>query len=192
MKLLLLPKIKVPTMSTPPQYSTLLSTLYDEQAPIGELGRGTHYSILRSTTSYADNLEPSAKINVHDFALIWDEDHDTRVIDAIEMMYVRNLLSPVLFLGERKGGLTTLVDPLLYNDQEKQHTYMSEMAEICGSLPDSWSSTVNFFDPSMPMCTEEPRMLINSGADKIDVYLKNINNLWNLGIKKYKPSIACV
>ena len=35
-------------MAATPQYSTLFSCLYDEPDPVGQLGRGTHYSVMRS------------------------------------------------------------------------------------------------------------------------------------------------
>jgi predicted nucleic acid-binding protein len=51
-------------------YSPYFKTLYDQPEPIGRLGRGTHYSVLRCL----------GLSGFHDFAIIWDEDHDKRVI----------------------------------------------------------------------------------------------------------------
>ena len=75
-------------------YSPFFQTLYDEQAPVGHLGRGTHYSVLRAAVFHDELGEilpenrykgPHAKF--HDFAVIWDEDHDKRVIEVIEQIY---------------------------------------------------------------------------------------------------------
>ncbi|MGZ7238461.1 hypothetical protein ACXWO6_09600, partial [Streptococcus pyogenes] len=52
-------------------YSTLFTTIYDETAPIGNLGRGTHYSILRSTESCNSLLDDLNHFQIHDFAVIW-------------------------------------------------------------------------------------------------------------------------
>jgi hypothetical protein len=41
--------------------------------------------------------------------VIWDEDHDERVIGVVERMYFAGLLHPVLFVGERKGSLTVVL-----------------------------------------------------------------------------------
>ena len=174
-------------MSALKQYSTLFSTLYDEQCPIGTLGRGAHYSVLRATTNHGKYRKSSSRVNVQDIGLIWDEDHDERVIEALETLYVKDLLWPVQIIGERKGGLTTLVYPNFYHSDSRSD-YEEQLEIICGSLHDPWTSTVSYFDPSMEICTEEQGILIHSDAERVDIYLKNIHSLWDLGIKKYKPT----
>ncbi|WP_253073410.1 hypothetical protein [Sodalis ligni] len=96
------------------QYSTLLSCLYDEQQPIGNLGRGTHYSIFRTVEWLDVNRTPVNLPQLHDFSVIWDEDHDERVINVIENIYMAGLLSPIQFIGERKGTLTVIVAAKFY------------------------------------------------------------------------------
>lgn len=82
-------------MKTLPVYSALLACLYDEPEPVGHLGRGTHYSIFRTAEWRDVVLDPLPVPQIHDFAIIWDEDHDTRVIEAVEAIYMTGLLSPI-------------------------------------------------------------------------------------------------
>ncbi|MNH09001.1 hypothetical protein D3C79_684430 [compost metagenome] len=170
-----------------PQYSSLVTTIYNEPAPVGSIGRGSHYSVLRATTSYDSILKPTRVVNVHDFAVIWDEDHDTRLIKVIERMCIENLLSPVVFIGERKGGVTILVDKKFYDDKDKLQFYNVMIRGICSPLDDSWGSEIGFFDGSDADVTNEARMIINDTEAKVKNYLLNINGLWSLGIKSFKP-----
>jgi hypothetical protein len=66
-----------------PQYSNLFTCLHDKLESIGTLGRGTHYSVFRSVESLNVIRRPLTLPQINDFAVIWDEDHDTRVIEAI-------------------------------------------------------------------------------------------------------------
>src|SRR4051812_20247485 len=69
------------------KYSEFFQTLHDEQAPVGYLGRGTHYSILRAVV-FSDSLaKPLFDARFLDFAVIWDEDHDARIIEPIQKLY---------------------------------------------------------------------------------------------------------
>src|SRR4051812_6684669 len=86
-------------------YSPFFQTLHDETRPVGQLGRGTHYSILRVPIWQDEWLNLLAQGLLLDFAVIWDEDHDARVMEAVEALYFSGLLSPVRFIGERKGSL---------------------------------------------------------------------------------------
>lgn len=75
-------------------YCPFLQTLHDDTRPVGNLGRGTHYSVLRAPVWHDELLNRLDRCAFLDFAVIWDEDHDDRVIDAIMMFYVAGLLSP--------------------------------------------------------------------------------------------------
>ena len=73
---------------------------------MGDFGRGTHYSVLRVPIWQDEWLSPLPQGALLDFAVIWDEDHDERVMQVIEELYFSGLLGPVRFVGERKGSLT--------------------------------------------------------------------------------------
>lgn len=165
-------------------YSTLFSTIYDEQAPVGLIGRGTHYSILR-TAQFLNNLyQPQTPLKIQDFCIVWDEDHDIRVIEVIEQLYLKNLLAPVLFIGERKGGVTVILDKEFYNNKSLLRSFSQQLNEISQGLDDPWCSEVG----SLDLVTKEanPETLINDASEKVSVYLNNINNLWSLGQKEFR------
>lgn len=179
-------------MSQLPTYSTLFSTLHDEQSPIGYLGRGTHYSILRSVEWMDIEQKLLEKPQIHDFSVIWDEDHDTRIIEAIEQIYLEGLLSPVQFIGERKGNLTVIVAALFYSKGTEQtiSSYKQKIDSISQNLDDAWPSEVRCFDRapgSKHQCF--PEGIINDSEHKVIIYLKNIDSLWNLGTKNYQSLV---
>jgi hypothetical protein len=89
-------------------YSDFFKTLHDETNPTGYLGRGTHYSVLRAVVFHDPIGTPLPEGDFTDFAVVWDEDHDLRVIEPIEEIYRRGLLSSFLIFGERKGSFTAI------------------------------------------------------------------------------------
>ena len=60
-------------------YSPFFQTVHNEVAPVGSLGRGTHYSILRATVFHDEFAKPLEKAKFLDFAVIWDEDHENLI-----------------------------------------------------------------------------------------------------------------
>ncbi len=165
-------------------YSTLFSTLYDEDKPVGNLGRGTHYSILRAAQPLNYLNKRQKQIQAQDLCVIWDEDHDTRVIEVIEELYLRNLMAPIIFIGERKGCVTVLVhidfrkNDLLFEKFEKQ------LSHITSRLNDPWTLTIEQY--KAPPWERFQTELINANSEKVKTYLDNISNLWDLGLKEYE------
>jgi hypothetical protein len=144
------------------KYSEFFTSVYDESKPVGYLGRGSHYSILRAIL-----WNPNPKF--HDFAVIWDEDHDERVIWVIEQLYVNRLLEPVVAIGERKGGITVLTRSDVSDEYEEAVFRISE------SVPsDSFNSHVETF-------SEATNMIINDSIGRVRAYLSGIDALWRLG-----------
>lgn len=183
-------------MKNSPVYSTLFSCLYDEQEPVGSLGRGTHYSIFRCAEWLDVIRQPLAKPEVHDFAVIWDEDHDTRVFEAVEGIYMAGLLSPVQFIGERKGTLTVITAARfnMFNAAATDE-YERQLNSISTALPsgDSWPTTLGMFDrspnspPTSPHQTEVAGLIHDTGH-RVVTYLRNIDSLWSLGTKPWRPA----
>jgi hypothetical protein len=173
-----------------PVYSNLFSCLYDEQEPVGHIGRGTHYSVFRCAEWLDVVRNPLSVPQVHDFAVIWDEDHDTRVINAIESIYMAGLLSPIQFIGERKGGLTVIVAAKFYfhGDEEVISSYIKKLNDISRELShgDSWLTEVGMFDrsPGSPHQTDLIG-LIAAEEHRVITYVRNIDSLWTLGTKPY-------
>lgn len=173
-----------------PRYSTLFSTIYDEAAPVGNLGRGTHYSVLRCAEWLNVTREPLLKAEVHDFSVIWDEDHDTRVIGVIERLYMDGLLSPVQFIGERKAYLTVVVAAKFYyhGTETVIRDYERRIREIAADIGDDcWQADVGMFDRSPFDHQNDPKAIIAAPEHRVITYLKNIDSLWNLGTKPFVP-----
>ncbi|MCY1271612.1 hypothetical protein D9M68_223140 [compost metagenome] len=173
-----------------PAYSPLFSCLYDEPAPIGKIGRGTHYSVFRCVEPRDVDRNRLDKPQIHDFAVIWDEDHDTRVISVVEQLYMENLLSPVQFIGERKGSLTVLVAARFFwsakpEEFEKWKAKVEEIANN-GFHDDYWPLEVGSFDRRLgsPHQTDFAS-IIQDDANRVGVYLRNIDNLWRLGTRVF-------
>ena len=172
------------------QYSTLFTCLYDEITPIGQLGRGTHYSVFRSVEWLDVTRQPLPYPQIHDFAVIWDEDHDERIIEAVERIYMANLLSPIQFIGERKGFLTAVVAAKFYFTGLETDTeaYRTSIEAIAQNLDDPWPVQLGSFDRA-PGSQHQTFLdgLIQDSKDRVSLYLRNIDSLWSLGTKLYVP-----
>lgn len=179
-------------MTTVRQYSKLFTCLYDEPEPVGSLGRGTHYSVFRAVEWLDVTRQPLQLPQIHDFAVIWDEDHDERVIDAVEQIYMAGLLSPIQFIGERKGGLTAIVAARYYFSLSEAETeiYRRAIEAIAQDQPDPWHAMLGSFDrsPDSPHQTFFEG-IINDSEHKIFLYLANIDSLWRLGTHDYHPMV---
>lgn len=171
-------------------YSTLFTCLHDEPAPVGQIGRGAHYSVFRAVAWRDDCLQPLDRPQLHDFGLIWDEDHDERVIDAVERIYMEGLLSPVQFIGERKGSLTILVTARFRLSPDIQ-AYAKAIQRICSALDDPWSLSIGFIDrtPGSP-CPISSEYIIQTDEQRSGIYLRNIDALWNLGSRPFVPATS--
>jgi hypothetical protein len=160
------------------KYSEFFKTLHDDIAPTGYLGRGSHYSVLRSIVWHNSLQQPLPKAAYLDLAIIWDEDHDTRVIEVVELLYFAGLLTPAIFVGERKGSFTVVVSDKTIEtlNERKLSEYKKAVEEITESLDDPWSAEVTTFD-------SDQHSIINDQSAKVSQYLQTINMLWQLGVK---------
>ena len=166
-------------------YSHVFSTLPDEQEPVGLLGRGTHYSILRALIW---GHEP----RFHDFAVIWDDDHDERIVWCAEQLLLNRLLGEALVVGERKGNLTILTHSYPSDD------YNAKVNEVATRIPggDSFDPRVWPFPHTMEPhfaddnpCTEGLRSIVYDEPPQVAAYLAGINALWRLGPKQVSDFI---
>ena len=165
-------------------YSPFFQTLYDEQSPVGNLGRGTHYSILRAVVFHDEDgkvipstIYRNAISKYHDFAVVWDEDHDIRVISVIEEIYKEGLLSCFSFFGERKAGFTALFSKEIESIPQHVEISLQHHCEeaIANTYNDVWHTNLG--------TSSDPKGIINADSDDVALYLKNINMLWKLGSK---------
>jgi hypothetical protein len=178
-------------MTDTPVYSTILHCLHDEPEGRGHLGRGTHYSVFRVPEWFDVTGKPAKKALQHDFAVLWDEDHDERIIPVIERLYVNGLLFPVQFIGERKGGITAiLASKFWYSGSEADlRSYKKKFEELAGQVEDDWWSTeFGMFDKSLVNGAPHQTNLmsiVNDRDEKVDTYVRNIDNLWSIGSKTF-------
>jgi hypothetical protein len=109
-----------------------------------------------------------------DFAVIWDEDHDTRVISVIERLHVKGLLVPLLFVGERKGTIT------LVSEAEMPKSFRNACSEVVQAATedagDAWDSSSTCLHAS-------PLKIIDASDDDVRLYLNAIKMVWRLGCK---------
>jgi len=157
-----------PPISTLPRYSEYFKTIYDERIPSSTHGRGTHYSILQAPM--VSQTDPTH----YNFAVIWDEDHDERVIGRIEMIYLHGMLKYFLMFGERKGFFSAIhtdaynISPSL----EKNIEWIGENSEFGSWGNDAWGTDVSYMQHTG---------IINAPASDIYPYLKKIMIDWELG-----------
>lgn len=147
-------------------YSPFFFTVYDETGPVGphRLGQGTHYSIFRAIV-----WEDNAPL-FHDFACIWDEDHDERIVWVIEQLFVRDMLRQAVAIGERKGSVTVIL-------KDQQPPFFESLVRRLSEnvLGDAWAASVDTFP--------ETGAIINAKETLVQAYLQGIVALWNLGTK---------
>lgn len=157
-------------------YSPLFKTIYDETEPGSDsIGRGSHYSILRAQ----HNKTPS-DTGFFDFAIIWDEDHDIRVIEVLEDLYKTKKLSNYIIVGERKGCFTAVLHP-----DQKQTVLNSLPSSIeINAGNDNWDTEV----VTLKDVGNHGR-LIHDGKAETETYITAIINKWNLGKKPVKKAI---
>jgi hypothetical protein len=158
-------------------YSHFFQTLHDERSPTGHLGNGTHASILRAIVFHDWSLMPVGRGKATDVAVIWDEDHDTRVIKAIEAIYRAGFLGSILMIGERKGTLNAIVsehvkNPKLLSVLEDKLRAVAEQME-----GDPWLSSLRTLD-------DPNHEIIDDDNAKVSLYLANLKMLWRLGVTK--------
>jgi hypothetical protein len=157
------------------KYSDFFQTLHDEKGPTGYLGRGTHYSVLRAVVFHDGAGRILQRAKFHDFAVIWDEDHDSRVMRPIEKIYRAGLLPRFVIFGERKGSFTAILTDNRY-DKVQISELEDSLNKMTQRLEDPWPTRiVNFGDSKNPVIDDDP--------EKVTLYLSNVVMLWDLGLK---------
>lgn len=174
------------------QYSTFLQCLYDQPEAIGSLGRGAHYSIFRCVERVDVAFKPTNPPHIHDFAVIWDEDHDSRVIRAIEALYMADLLAGVQFVGERKGTLTLILAAHSYTYGISPAAYKARAQKVVDGalIDDYWAVELGTFDRSEGSPHQRhPAGIISDSDFKVNCYLLSIDAMWRLGTKPWTPYV---
>lgn len=180
---------------TPRVYSTLFSTVHDEPAPYGSLN--AHYSVFRSVVHYDPTgalFDWDQTLALHHMAVIWDADHDTRIISVMEQLAVHQCLSPIVFIGESRGRVVILLCREFFKGRDKlsQLAYYHRVQEIVKNPlhGDPW--TVVFGEYASP-AKRDAWELDNAhdiipGANNTDTlaYLDSITTIWRLGGRDFE------
>jgi hypothetical protein len=154
-------------------YSHFFQTLHDERSPT-RFGNGTHASILRAVVFHDPKGMPLNTGATADFAVIWDEDHDTRVLPAIEAIHRRGLLGSILMIGERQGTLNAVVSEQV-EDPARLKLLEDNLLAVGQKMEDPWSVSLRRID-------SEDHQLIEAENDDVVLYLKTLKMLWKLGV----------
>ena len=149
-------------------YSPYFQTLHDDQGPVGQLGRGAHYSVLRAIVFHDENGRPTAGTDFN-FAVIWDEDHDERVIMAIEECHRRRILSSCIAFGERKGFFFAILAPGVSNFRFSVVSDQIDVIAENGVETDTWSAEIGTID--------SPRGIIADTGANVSLYIRCIKML---------------
>lgn len=160
---------------------SLFQTLYHEASPSGSLGKGTHYSVLRALVWHNPLGTPLKKAKYHDFVVIWDEDHDERIVKVIEKIYLKGILPNFLIFGERKGIFSAVVNniSIVITDATHQDTLEKKLLPITNDVGgDVWNLEIINNTKSHNITS-----LISDDVHRVSAYLDNIDILWGLGLK---------
>jgi hypothetical protein len=173
-------------------YSPFFQILHDERSPVGDLGDGTHYSVVRTllpvleesdTTFAKGQIFGSARrrLELLDLAIIWDEDHDERIWGVIERLHEAGLLAPVRFIGERKGSLALICDLKTdYGDGEFDRYCKLVEEHTATDDGDHWSINV------VQGIGDGSSHIINASDERVNAYLRGIEASWKLGPSSWK------
>lgn len=150
-------------------YSNFFETLYDEEKPIG-IDIDFHYSILQAVV-----LSTHDRMKLFRFGVIWDEDHDSRIIDTIEEIYFAGLLPHFLFFYERKGNFFAITRKRIYSRGKE---YLTEKIDkITQSQDDPWETHIIRGIDDADNLHGTP-----TAKERFDIknYLKNIKLMWRM------------
>lgn len=169
-------------------YSPFFQVLHDERSPVGNLGRGTHYSVVRTILPVLEESDPTSpeeqifggarrrQLELLDLAIIWDEDHDERIWGVIERLHAAGLLAPVRFIGERKGSVTVICDPNTNYAAGGYDRYCQLVERMTATDDgDEWSIEV------VQGIGSGSGQIIHATKERVDAYLRGIEASWTLG-----------
>lgn len=172
-------------------YSSLFACLYDEPEGLGNM-HGYHYSVFRAVTHFDEAGETRRNCNLlHHFAVIWDDDHDTRIISVIEQLHIANLLRTIAFIGEHKGEVNVLFAPRFASAvPPQQHDYCRKAITDIIAKPihrDAWTTQFGHFIPAKQSATDTANLL-GMPPEVEYTYLSHIHNMWGLGVRMFEAS----
>ncbi|SDD56475.1 hypothetical protein SAMN05192589_107124 [Paracidovorax valerianellae] len=168
-------------------YSTLIQCLYDQSHSV--VPDYDHYSIFRAIDARDVKQQPTSLPRVHDFAVIWDSDHDIRIIPVLEEMLMAGLLPGVQFIGEHKGTLTIILAAPTYFAVDIE-AFKAQVHSLTAAAGDYWDVRVGMFDRSPGSMRDghqcEFEGITGLADHMLHAYLLVIDDMWKLGTKVWQ------
>jgi len=116
-------------------YSRLLYT--EQEQPHNDKGEGA-YTIFSTQQLFGADCMPLEAMCIQKFAVLWEDQPDTRVIDLIEQSIVLTILSPVKLLHASEGMLVVVYDSALAGENYKLFQLVWEKI-TAGVMYDDWT-----------------------------------------------------
>lgn len=123
-------------------------------------------------------------LELFDFALLWDEDHNERIWPIVERIWTAGLLAPIRYMGERKASVVVILDEKMdFGDGGiDAHTQPLERC-IEADEGDSWHVMTEVgLRPDTAMINSKPELVLD--------YLKSIAAPWRLGSRPFVHKAA--
>ena len=157
-------------------YSSFFRTLHDEHYTDRSITPncrffGSHTSVLQALV-FNDELGNPCEGHEYNVAVIWDPDHDERIIRVLDACYRRRILSSFIALGEREGILTAVLNPIVSDP----HHYRRAVF-VDGQLTEIGAKEVDY----EYWCVEVRGMGCLGGKDTL-AYLNKLRTVWRLGL----------
>lgn len=116
-------------------YSRLLYTEHEQ--PHNDDGEGA-YTIFSTQQLFGADCVPFCDMSVQKFAVLWEGQPDTRLIDLIEQSIMLTILSPVRLLNASKATLVVVHDSKLVGENYKLFCLVWEKI-AAGVMYDEWT-----------------------------------------------------
>ena len=133
--------------------------------------------------------KPTPLPRIHDFAVIWDDDHDSRIIPVIEEMLMAGLLPGTQFIGEHKGTLTIILAARTYWEIDLE-AFKTKVASLTQAAGDFWDVRVGMLDHSPNSLRTghqcDFQEIIGLAEEATHAYLLTIDGMWKLGTKEWR------
>jgi len=162
--------------------SKIFKTLHNEISPVGKSGQNKHFSVLRAgpSSDMPPNFEDIS--TYQDFVILWGKGHNIKVIEIVERLHSEGLLFPVLFVEERKGFLTIIIDKKIFDQLggHKLRSYKSKVQKITLNPKGPYTEFVYVLNGDLS--SRDGLLFEHDGPKHSFQYYESIRKRWNLGV----------
>lgn len=164
--------------------SSFFRLRFEDVPPIDGYHRGTHYGIFRVPTSYDVLRRPVAIPHLQDFAVIWDRFREPYVVSFAERLYLAGLLSPVQFIGHRRGVITVIVAAKSYYSgiEVDSVSYIDLVRDLAREFDPGFSVVIGTFDRHEGSAQNSQLHILMADTEQRSLErLREIDRQWRLG-----------